>query len=73
MPHNGKLLAWIEPREDDRFVAAFVGSAAGTTAERAPATRLRGCAAHRTKPGIGSRRKPPPLASRSNGLHGASD
>jgi hypothetical protein len=25
MPQNSKLLAWIEPRSDDQFLAAFVG------------------------------------------------
>ena len=37
MPQRGKLLAWIEPRSGDEFLAAFVGGAA---TERAPATEL---------------------------------
>jgi hypothetical protein len=35
---SGKLLAWIEPGDNEHeFVAAFVG---GDTPDRAPATRL---------------------------------
>ena len=38
MPDRDKLLAWIEPRTSDEFLAAFV--AAPLAAERAPATQL---------------------------------
>jgi hypothetical protein len=38
MPFNGRLLAWIEPRDDEGFLAAFVGEPAA--AIRAPATQL---------------------------------
>jgi hypothetical protein len=37
MPLRSKLLAWVEPRNDDEFLAAFVGGAA---TRRAPATQL---------------------------------
>jgi hypothetical protein len=38
MPLSGKLLAWIEPGDDeDECVAAFVG---GATPDRPPATRV---------------------------------
>ena len=37
MPDRDKLLAWIEPRTSDEFIAAFV--AAPLAAERAPATQ----------------------------------
>ena len=37
MPQRGKLLAWIEPQNDDEFQAAFVGGAA---TQRAPAMQL---------------------------------
>jgi hypothetical protein len=36
MPNSPKLLAWIEPRADDEFMAAFVASA---TPHRPPATQ----------------------------------
>jgi hypothetical protein len=36
MPTKGKLLAWIEPRSDDLFLAAFVGAEASS---RAPAAQ----------------------------------
>jgi hypothetical protein len=39
MPRNGRLRAWIEPRDDARAVAAFVGATA-TAVRRAQATRL---------------------------------
>jgi hypothetical protein len=39
---NGKLLAWIELRDDEEFLAAFVGEAAADV--RAPATQL--CSSH---------------------------
>ncbi len=35
---SGKLLAWIEPRDDEDFLAALVGE--GTADIRAPATQL---------------------------------
>jgi hypothetical protein len=37
MPLSGKLLAWIEPRDDEEFVAAFVG---GGSPQRPPATQV---------------------------------
>jgi hypothetical protein len=37
MPATGNLLAWIEPREPEEFVAGFVG--AGAAHVRAPATQ----------------------------------
>jgi hypothetical protein len=37
MPRRSKLLAWVEARNDDEFLASFVGSAA---TRRAPATQL---------------------------------
>ena len=37
MSLSGKLLAWIEARADDEFLAAFVG---GEAPKRRPATRL---------------------------------
>ena len=37
MPQGSKLLAWIEPRNDEMFLAAFVGGAA---TKRRPATNL---------------------------------
>lgn len=37
MPQRTKLLAWVEPRCDHEFVAAFVG---GGATRRAPATQL---------------------------------
>lgn len=37
MPLRSKLLAWVEPRNDEEFLAAFVGGAA---TQRAPATQL---------------------------------
>ena len=37
MPPRTKLLAWVEPRNDAEFLAAFVGGAA---TQRAPATQL---------------------------------
>jgi hypothetical protein len=37
MPRWSRLLAWVEPRNDVEFLAAFVGGAATT---RAPATQL---------------------------------
>jgi hypothetical protein len=36
VPQSDKLLAWIEPREGEEFMAAFVGSGAST---RLPAIR----------------------------------
>jgi hypothetical protein len=39
MLRNGRLRAWIEPREGTRVVAAFVGAAA-TAVRRPPATQL---------------------------------
>ncbi len=39
----GKLLAWVEPRDGDVFLAALVGEDAADI--RAPATQL--CASHR--------------------------
>ena len=39
MPESARLLAWIEPRTDDEFLAAFVAS---TTPKRVPATRAFG-------------------------------
>jgi len=38
MTQDSKLLAWIEPRDDDAFLAAFVGKPAAR--QRAPAIRL---------------------------------
>jgi hypothetical protein len=38
MPDRDKLIAWIEPRTSDEYLAAFV--AAPFAAERAPATQL---------------------------------
>jgi hypothetical protein len=44
VPRNGRLLAWIEPRDGEAVQAAFVGAiVAGTTkaaAQRAPATLI---------------------------------
>jgi hypothetical protein len=37
MPQSTRLLAWVEPRGDRAFLAAFVGGAAAT---RRPATQL---------------------------------
>jgi hypothetical protein len=37
MPRRSKLLAWVEPRDDDEFLASFVGGAA---TKRPPATHL---------------------------------
>ena len=37
MPQRSKLLAWVEARRDEEFVAAFVGGAA---TKRAPATQI---------------------------------
>ena len=37
MPQRSKLLAWVEPRNDEEFLAAFVGGAA---TERTPARQL---------------------------------
>ena len=37
MPQRSKLLAWVQPQNDDEFVAAFVGGAAR---QRMPATRI---------------------------------
>jgi hypothetical protein len=42
MQLSDKLLAWIAPRSETEFVAAFVGGAA--VSGRAPATRL--CPSH---------------------------
>jgi hypothetical protein len=41
MPQRSKLLAWIEPRGDAEFLAAFVGGAA---TKRVPAMRV--CPTH---------------------------
>ena len=38
MPENSRLLAWIEQRDDDAFLAAFVGKPAAR--QRLPATQL---------------------------------
>jgi len=38
MTQESKLLAWIEPRDDDAVLAAFVGKPAAH--QRAPAIRL---------------------------------
>jgi hypothetical protein len=38
MPTSGKLLAWITPRGEHRFIAAFVGAAAAHL--RPPATQV---------------------------------
>jgi hypothetical protein len=47
MKPNGKLLAWIKPRNADEYVAAFVGDGAAPGARkdfagRAPAVQLCG-------------------------------
>ena len=39
MFQHSKLLAWIEPRSGEEFVAAFVSAPAAT--QRSPATRVR--------------------------------
>jgi hypothetical protein len=49
MKPNGKLLAWIKPRNTEEFVAAFVGQDAAPGARqdfagRAPAVRVCGSA-----------------------------
>lgn len=38
MTQDSTLLAWIEPRDDDAFLAAFVGKPAAR--QRAPAVRV---------------------------------
>jgi hypothetical protein len=37
VPQSSKLLAWVEPKDDDEFLAAYVGGAA---TKRWPATQL---------------------------------
>jgi hypothetical protein len=38
LPESSRLLAWIEPRDDEAFLAAFVGKPVAD--RRAPATQL---------------------------------